>query len=171
MTGPLQHPTSELVAQAWIAAMTPIPASAIATQLPQDNTAWTVLSDIYGVSTNIMQFVTVRVVGGTPQENVPIAHPIIEVTCFATKPTSNKPPWFAANQTLELIRLATYNRQLNEFGRALNITQGNVEYNSASVISSVMHTEPRRLYSDAANYALYQADMSLCWREVGYSLQ
>jgi hypothetical protein len=168
MTGPVQHPTSELVAAAWIAAMTPIPAAMVATQPPQDVNQWTAfVAPGSAGSANIRQFVTVRVVGGTPGLNTPVWKPVVEVQCYATNPGSNKPPWGSANQTLELIRLATFNRTANEFGRALSISVGNVVYNGANVLQAVMHTEPRRLYSSIQNYAVYQADMGITWREIG----
>jgi hypothetical protein len=166
VTGPLLHPTSELVAEAWIADMLGISQSCVATQAPQDATTWPLTND--GV---ILEFITVRVVGGTPQPNIPIARPVIEIQCYATKPSSNKPPWFAANQRLEQIRLACYERTLYTFGRALTITTGGKEYNGASVISSVFHTEPRRLYSTIQNYAVYQADAGFTWREIGLTVQ
>jgi hypothetical protein len=170
VNGPLQHPTSELVAAAWIAAMTPIPAAMVATQPPQDVTQWTSYVAIFGGTGDIRQFVTVRGVGGTPQLEVPIRKPVIEVKCYATNPGSNKPPWFAANQTAEIIFLAAYNRQLNEFGRALAIASGNVNYNGANVMQMVVHTEPRRLYGDVRNYAVYQMDLGMTWREIGLTI-
>jgi hypothetical protein len=170
MTGVLQHPTSSLVAMAWLSVMIDFPISGIGTQLPQDNTKWPAFQDIYGSGQTINQFITVRAIGGSPQQNVPVARPIIDVAVYATKPTSNKPPWFAANQTIELIRLATYDRTLGQFGRALTITTGGVEYNGATVKQAVMHTEPRQLYGDARNYAIYSADLQLTWTEIGYLL-
>jgi hypothetical protein len=161
------HPTSELVAAAWISQMTGIPPDAIATQAPQDTKNWANFGDLIGGPTDIVQFITVRTMGGSPHRNTPLARPIVEVTCFATKPNSNKPPWFAANQTLELIRLATYERRLYHFGQALVVTTGGVEYNTANVLDAVCHTEPRRLYSDVRNYAIYQVDIGFTWREVG----
>jgi hypothetical protein len=147
------------------------PRSGISTQLPQDSLTWPAFQDLYGSSQEIRQFITVRVVGGTPQLDVPVAKPVVDVACFATKPTSNKPPWFAAAQTMELIRLATYNRTLGQFGRALTIGAGNVNYNSARVNQACMYTEPRQLFGDARNYAIYSADLRLTWVEIGYVLQ
>jgi hypothetical protein len=171
MTGVLQHPTNSLVAMAWIAAMIDFPINGINTRLPQDATQWPEFQDIYGSAQTISQFITVRVIGGTPQANIPVHHPVYEFKCFATKVGSNKPPFFAANQTAELISEATYNRQLYEFGRALTITSGNVNYNGATVKQALTHTEPRELFGDPRNYAVYSMDVSFCWTEVGYTLQ
>jgi hypothetical protein len=172
MTGPLQHPTSELVVAAWIAAITPIPAGMIATQ-PPAATSWTafVPPGATPAYTNIVQFVAARVIGGTPQLNVPVRKPVAEIKCYATNVNSDKPPWFAANQTAELITYACYNRMLYEFSRGLTVGTNNTNYNPANVLSAVVHTEPRRLYGDIRNYAVYQRDIGFTWREVGLLIQ
>jgi hypothetical protein len=91
----------------------------------------------------------------------------MDIKCWATKLLSNKPPWFAANQLAEQIRVEIYGRQLGEFGRVLNVRP---EYNKASVMGISLHIEPRRIYSDARNFAVYQMDVGLVWREVGLTV-
>jgi hypothetical protein len=173
MTGPLQHPTSELVVAAWIAGITPIPSSMIATQPPQDVTKWTsfVPPGATYTTTNIQSFVAARVIGGTPQLNVPVRKPVAEIKCYATNPNSDKPPWFMANQLAELIVYACYNRMLYEFSKGLTVSTGNTNYNPANVMAAIIHTEPRRLYGDVRNYAVYQMDVGFTWREVGLTIQ
>jgi hypothetical protein len=158
------HPNSELVAIAWIASIPapfgPFSANMVATQPPAEQ-SWSVNQD------GIANFITVTVIGGTPLLGMPIAQPVIEVKAYATKPGSNKPPWFAANDLLERIRLSTMSKLPGVFGRTLTITSNGAVYASAACTEAVVHTEPRRIYSDARNWAAYMMDMSISWREVG----
>jgi hypothetical protein len=57
------------------------------------------------------------------------------------------------------------------FGRTLTITSNGVVYTPASCIEATVHTEPRRIYSDARNWAAYMMDMSISWREAGLVVQ
>jgi hypothetical protein len=157
------HPNSELVTMAWLAS---IPGSGFtasmiaATPPPQEK---------WPASEGISTFITMRTVGGTPRPaggQAPLAMPVMEIKCWATRLTSDKPPWFAANNMAEIIRIAMYSRSLGVFGRALTIVQGNVTYNPAVVLSTLLHTEPRRILGDPRNYAVYQFDMGLVWKEV-----
>jgi hypothetical protein len=152
------HPNSELVAMAWIASIPGFNTSMVATQPPVEQN-WPLNSDSVG------QFVTVATIGGTPMLGMPIAQAVMEIKGWATKPGSNKPPWFAANDLLQRIWLATYSKQPGVFGRALTIQSGNVTYNPASATEAVVHAEPRRIYSDPRNWACYSMDMSFSWRE------
>ncbi|MHB1956707.1 MAG: hypothetical protein ACYCOU_23530 [Sulfobacillus sp.] len=156
------HPNSELVTCAWIGSIpdSGFAASMIATQAP-DYTKWPVVN-------GISQFITCRVVGGTPKPpgQAPLAMPVMEIKCWATRVNSDKPPWFAANNMAEIIRLGMYSRGLGVFGRALTIQNNNVTYNPAVVLSMSLHTEPRKIYNDPGNFAVYQFDMSLVWKEV-----
>jgi hypothetical protein len=153
---------------AWIAS---IPAqfgtftpSMVATQPPPDQN-WPLNKD------GLANFITVTVVGGTPMAGMPIAQPIVEVRGYATKPGSNKPPWFAANDLVSRIWLATMSKLPGVFGRPLNIVANGVEYASAACIEATVHTEPRRSYSDPRNWACYTMDMSLSWREAALIIQ
>jgi hypothetical protein len=158
------HPNSELVAMAWIASIPStfgtFSANMVATQPPAEQN-WPTNVD------GIANFITVTGIGGSPMQHTPISQPIIEVTAYATKPGSNKPPWFAANDLLQRIWLATYSKLPGVFGRVLNVVSNGVTYAPASCIEAMVHTEPRRLYSDARNWAKYSMDMSITWREVG----
>jgi hypothetical protein len=136
----------------------------VATQPPAEQN-WPQDSDGIG------RFITVLVVGGTPMQYMPISQPVIEVKAYATKPGSNKPPWFKANDLLQGIWTATYSKLPGVFGRVLTIVSNGVEYNSASCTEAIVHTEPRRIYSDQRNWAAYQMDMTLAWREAGLVVQ
>jgi len=157
------HPNSELVTCAWLSSIpgSGFTASMIATQAP--------IAESWPEVNGISSFITTRCVGGTPNPvgmQAPLAMPVMEIKCWATRLTSDKPPWFAASNMAEIIRIAMYSRGLGVFGRALTVTAKNVTYNPAVVLRTVMHTEPRRIYGDPGNYAVYQFDMGLTWKEV-----
>jgi hypothetical protein len=157
------HPNSELVTCAWISSISGFPLTAsngVMTQAPKQE-QWPVID---GVS----QIVTCRVVGGTPNPvmDVPVAMPVMEIKAWATKLNQNRPPWFIANELIELIRIACYQKSFGVFGRALTIQANNVPYNQAIVLKTQVHAEPRRLYSDPRNYAVYTMDVGFVWKEV-----
>lgn len=157
-------PTSELVAVNWIGSigtLAPLGGTQIvATTLPPDANpdgtpaAWTQTG-----------FVTVAVVGGSPDIYLPVKKPVIQVDCWATRPGSNRPPWWQANILAETIRYATLQR--TGFNRPLSITVNGRSYPGAVVTSAYFMTEFRRLYADEADYARYQADMQICWQTIG----
>jgi hypothetical protein len=155
------HPTSDLVCVAWISNIPEIPAGCCATTVP-DQEQWPAGDD------KVSRFISVRVVGGTPPRgSAPIAAPVMEVKCWATKLGSPKPPWNAANQMCESIRIASYGRALGVFGQPLSFSPGGKQYNIATVTGVTIHVEPRRIYSDPRNYACYSFDMSMIWKEAG----
>lgn len=164
MTTPLPLlPTSELVAVAWIGSVPNLSPQMVATQLPSDvNSDGTVAA---WVRTG---FVTVSVVGGSPDIYLPVKQPVIQVDTWATKPGSNKPPWWMANVLAETIRYATWQRI--GWNRPLTLTAGGVSYPGAVVTSAYFATEFRRLYDDQADYARYQADLAMSWVTIGDKL-
>jgi hypothetical protein len=155
--------TNELVAVAWLGSIPAIEAvggtQLVATTLPPDAgpdgkaAAWT--------STG---FITVAVVGGSPNAYIPVKQPVFQVDCWATRPGSNRPPWDRANLLMETIRYATLQR--TGFNRVLALSARGVQYPSAVVDSACFLTEPHRDYSDAADYARYIVNLQLIWRTV-----
>lgn len=145
------HPTSELVAVAWIKTIAGINPSNVATTLPQSTTSW---------STD--GFVQVSTVGGTPGLYLPVAAPAVSVDCWAVNPSSGRPPWGKANQLAESIRAAVYDP---EHVQQL-VTGFPGDYNDARVLGAWLLTEPRRMRDDDASYARYTFDLSLNWIEV-----
>jgi len=152
--------TSELAAVAWIGSIPDLSAQMVATTLPPDANA-----DGSPASWLITGFITVAVVGGSPDIYLPVKKPVIQVDCWAARPGSNKPPWGQANVIAETIRYATLQR--TGFNRPLTLGANGIPYPGAVVTSAYFATEFRRLYSDAADYARYQADMALCWQTIG----
>jgi hypothetical protein len=148
--------TSELVAQFWIGTIPGLSTQMVATQLPdaedkRGNPApW--------VATG---FITVHVVGGSPNIYLPVKNPVMQLDFYATRPGSDKPPWGVANVLAETVRYATLQR--TGFNRVLNLMAGNTTYPPAVVKSAYFMTEPRRAYGDVGDYGHYQVDMAMTW--------
>lgn len=150
------RPTSELVAVAWIGSCPDLSPAMVATTLPADTNAAGGAAD--WVRTG---FITVAVVGGTSDPLLPVKRTVMQVDCWATVPGSNRPPWGQANALAEAIRYAAWSR--TAIPRPLTITANGVAYPSAVVQSAYVGTEPRRIYSDAADYARFSMDLALTW--------
>lgn len=152
---PLQ-PSDEAVASAWIGSVLGLSMAMVDAQLPPDvNSDGTVAAWI-GTG-----FVTVAVVGGTPDALLPVNRPVIQVDCWATVPGSNKPPWPKAAALAAAIRRATWDRY--RIARPLAISVNGVTYPKAVVQSAYLATSFRRVYDDAGDYARFQADLALTW--------
>jgi hypothetical protein len=141
---------SELVAVAWIESIPGFPPGIAGTQLPADTTTW--------ASTG---FITVSVVGGSPDVDTPIRKPVMQIDCWACTPGSNLPPWFQAADLAEQVRLATYDEVA--FGRELRPTINGITYPTAKAMTAYVLTEPRRIYDDVADYSRYSLTISLQW--------
>jgi hypothetical protein len=153
------HAPTDLVAAAWIRSIPGLTADGVATQLPTDETTWAANGFIVVPAT----------VGGSPAANMPLRQPVVQVEAWGTVPGSDKLPWGIPNQLIEQVRAATYDR--TTFGRPLTITAGPVTYPVASVKSVTAMTEPRRVWSDAGDYAGYVMDVLLIFVAQGEVIQ
>jgi hypothetical protein len=147
--------TDETVAVAWIATVPGLSAAMVDMVLPPDvdaqgNPTWAPTG-----------FVTVAVVGGGPDPLLPVNRSVIQVDCWAVKPGSGKPPWMMARAIAAAIQRATWSR--TNIPRPLTPVVNGVEYPEAIVQSATIVTSFRRMYSDAADYANYSADLQLSW--------
>ena len=149
MTTPTLYPTTSLVAVAWIASIPGLTASGVGTQLPADEMSWAPGGYI------VVPFT----VGGTPMQNAPVARPVVQAECWATVPNAPDLPWNMAENLAEQIRMATYDRT-GVFGRTLTLPAG---YPNAWVRSAGVLTHPKRVWSDAGDYAGFLIDLRLTW--------
>lgn len=140
-------PNSEIVAVAWLKSLAGLN-NAVATELPSDTSTWS--------STG---FVQVLGVGGTPRAYLPVARPVIGVSCWAVAPGSGRPPWNKANQLAEIVRRATY-----DVRGALVVTP--TAYQNATLLAAVPLSEPRRIRDDQGDYARFDLDVELHWLAV-----
>ena len=148
--------TDELVAVAWIGSIPGLSTAMVDTQLPPD-----VDADGTPAAWINTGFVTVSVVGGTPNDELPVERPVMQVDCWATRPGSNKPPWMMAAMLSRVIRRAVLDRYT--ISRPLTPVINGVVYPKAVVTTAYMATSFRRGYDDAGDYAHYQGDLALNW--------
>ena len=165
MTTPLPlEDADELVAAAWIGSVPGLSPAMVGEQLPPD-----VNPDGSPAGWLTTGFVTVAVVGGAPDAEQPLNKPVMQVDCWATRPGSNKPPWFLAAAIAGAIRRATWDRY--RISRPLTINVNGVVYPPAVVKSAYLPTAFRRVYDDAGDYARYQGDLALTWVTVNDRLE
>lgn len=153
MATPPLYATNTLVAVAWIASIPGLTASGVGPQLPADETSW-------GDGGYI---VVPFSVGGTPMAMAPVARPVVQVECWATIPNSPDLPWNMAENLAEQVRMATYDRS-GAFSRRLTLPDG---YPNARVIAAMVLTHPKRVWSDAGDYAGFLLDVQLTWVAAG----
>lgn len=156
MTTPRLLATTELVAISWIRGIRDLTASGVGSQLPADEYEWAAGGYI----------VVPVTVGGTPMDSAPVQRPVVQVECWATNPSSARLPWLKAANLAEQVRLAAYDRTYWS-PRPLELGNG---YPLAWVRSARLLTHPRRVWSDAGDYAGYIADLQLMWVAQGENL-
>jgi hypothetical protein len=144
------HPTTELVAVAWLKAAVPYLGARVATELPTDNTSWSASG-----------FTTVGPAGGSPDIYLPVSKPVVSLDCWGVSPNSGKPPWNLAAQQAEEIRRAAL-----AHASAPQAVSLPAAYRSARVMNVIPRSEPRRIPGDAASYARFQMDLEIWWVEV-----
>jgi hypothetical protein len=149
-------PNDEIVGVAWLNSIPGLSPAMVGTQLPPDVDPDGSVAAWIGTG-----FITVSVVGGTPDPLLPVNRPVLQVDCWATVPGSNKPPWLKAAALASAIRYATWDRV--RIARPLVATVGGVEYPLAVVQSAYLATSFRRVYDDQGDYARLQGDLALSW--------
>ncbi|RPE39745.1 hypothetical protein EDD90_2762 [Streptomyces sp. Ag109_O5-1] len=155
MTLPL-YPTDEMVAAAWIGTIPDLSRDMTGEVLPPDVGADGTVAPWVGTG-----FVTVTLVGGNPDDSLPVQRPVVQVDVWTTDPGSNKPPWRMAHAIATAIVRATWDR--NNIARALPITENGVTYPPAAVKNAYVTSAFRRMYDDASDYAHLQGDLALEW--------
>lgn len=145
-------PHAELVMQAWLRGIDGVPSNGVGMALPRDNTAWATSG-----------FVQIDgSVGGSPAIDNPIYRPVMSVRCWANKPGSSKPPWGKANQLAEIIKISGYGA-VDAYAPPARVVQLAPGFQNARVMACYALTEPRRVPSDEARFAVYQLDMQLVY--------
>lgn len=139
-------PNSEIVVVAWLKANVPYLGGRVATALPTTENAE-------------QGFVTVAVVGGTPENYVGWRLPVVSIDCWAMNPDSGRPLWNLAAQAAEQIRGAVLEH--GTVGRPVELLPA---YRPARVESAMLRTEPQRVRGDAANWAHFTMDVEFRWK-------
>lgn len=160
----LMLPTTRLTAVGWLATAVPgFSVGMVGTTLPRDPAKWTVSG-----------FVRVGpVVGGTPEDLLPVAKPVVSVHVYGVNGTqanppngpwswSNKPPWSRTAQLCERIRNAVL-ASTYDGGVTRQIAMPVAGYAHAYVHAVSVLSEPREALADVASYAHYQLDLQFTW--------
>ncbi|MFI8351325.1 hypothetical protein [Streptomyces sp. NPDC085596] len=151
MTTPVLRATPELVAIAWLKTVV---GDRVSTTLPKPGTDGSLSWAADG-------FVTVTIVGGTPNLYTPLRESAIGVDCWAANPGSQKPPWNKAAVLAEAVQAACYNH--SAIPQALTLPDG---YPQARVLSAYTTGEHRRIPDDPSSYARYSIPgLVLAWTE------
>lgn len=162
----LKLPTSPLVARAWLALVPGITAAMTGTTLPRIPTdslpAWAATG-----------FLTVQVVGGSPDAEMALAQPVVSVKCWAVNATQDpdsgkvavqaRVPWARSEALAEAVRQASYPMQRDPASRLVSLPVAG--YQKASVNSAYLLSEIRPL-QDPTRYACHQFDLQLAWTAV-----
>lgn len=142
------YPTNALVAVAWlgqrVAGLAP---GMVATRLPRDLSTWADLG-----------FVQATVVTGTPDVDVPIRRPLVQVDAWAHSPDGVKPPVNKAARLAELVRVATEDGA--QYGKPVAMP---ANYAGAVVLSAYVVTEPYEMTDDPSGFARISLDLVLEW--------
>lgn len=143
------YPTNALVAVAWlgqrVAGLAP---GMVATRLPRDLGAWAEIG-----------FVQATVVSGTPDVDVPIRRPLVQIDAWAHSPDGVKPPVNKAARLAELVRVAT---ELPS-AKYSSPVEMPANYAGAIVLSAYVVTEPYEVTDDPSGFARISLDLVLEW--------
>jgi hypothetical protein len=155
MTAPaLLLPNTDLVGVAWLRRNPKLSDKGIGigTVLPSDDAALRA------------GFIQTTVVGGSPEEYVPIRRPVITVSAWAApaSPGSTKTPWPQAFQIAEWVWEQTHDAA----HRNVTLTFSLPGYARARVFTVSALTEPRRVPGDEGNYARVDLDVQINWTGV-----
>lgn len=141
-------PTNDLAAISWIKSVPGIPANKVSSRLPGN------IDDIGPDG-----FVTIRTLSGSSNIYLPVRSPSIEVRTWAvTQPGQKEPKWWLANQLAECIREACLDH--NAFGGEITTRNG---YDNICVPSAYLISEPRKVESDDARFAIFVFDLQMHW--------
>lgn len=143
------YPTNALVAVAWLGQRVPgLAPGIVATRLPRDLAAWADLG-----------FVQATVITGTPDVDVPIRRPLVQIDAWAHSPDGVRPPVNKAARLAELVRVAT---ELPT-ARYSSPVEMPANYAGAVVLSAYVATEPYEVTDDPSGFARISLDLVLEW--------
>jgi len=146
-------PNSGLVAVAWVRGITAASGfdpARVAASLPTGDTGDALLR---------LGWVQVAVVGGSPNIDVPVRRPVVQIDAWVMTQPGGKPPWGQAWALAEVVRLAT--EGVHQWRRAVTMPAG---YDPAHVLTAMAVSEPREIRSDPGLYARVSFDVEIHWR-------
>lgn len=150
------YPDAELVICAWIMSIPDIQIGYADWRLP-----WDLNVPSYD------GYAQVTVIGGVPDQNVPLFHTTVQVDTWAEAPSEDRVFRLRASHITKQIQYACWDRQ--NVGRGVTpvetLDNGNViQYPGARVYSAYTLTEPHQIQSkDNPLYEGYSMDMAFTW--------
>lgn len=141
----VRYATPDMVAAAWIASLPGMTTDMVGAQLPENSASWAASG-----------YVTVTVVGGSPNKYIPLSAPVFKVDCWTCNPDTGLPPWGKAKNLAETVRQGIY-LDTEDWLTLPHCDQ------SARVVSAYFTHEPRATYGDTGDYACMTVDLSLHW--------
>lgn len=147
MSAPTLYANTDLVAQAWLAAVPGLSADMVGAVLP-NVAAW-------GAGRG---FVTAVTVGGADNADDALNGPVVTLDIYSYLAGSARPPWNQANNIASAIWFAARNRDAPAMD--LDLPHG---YPRARVIGVWTVTSPRRAYADAGDFAHFVMDLQFKW--------
>lgn len=152
MTGPLNPPTTDLVAQAWLRLA--VPTARVGDAVPPADLA---------LRTD--GFIRTTAAGGAPNPYVPMREPVVAAECFVAPPEGSgvtKIPWNRAGSLASRVLQATFDPALQ--GRVIDLSSIGT-YAPARVHTVTALDEPHRVEDDPDNFARYDLDLLFLWTQ------
>lgn len=144
--------TSELVALSWLATLPGVNTSMVGALLPSDTSTWAATG-----------FLTASIAGGTPDLDLPIRRPLIQIDAWwAPNTVSGRPQWGKCDQLMGKVVAGCHG--VISGTKELNCVAGPSTI-PARLFSAWAAMEPQRLYSDDASMAHLRMDVRLDWRK------
>ena len=143
-------PNSGLVAVAWVRGITAASGfdpARVAAHLPTGDTGDALLR---------LGWVQVAVVGGSPDIDIPVRRPVVQIDAWVMTQPGGKPPWGQAWALAEVVRLAT--EGVHQWRRAVTMPAGVLSANGSASRSC------GEISSSAG--ASFRADRSLCVQSI-----
>lgn len=144
------HPSTDLVAQAWLRLA--VPGVRVGDVLPATDDALRTAGFIRAVT-----------VGGRAATYVPLRSPVVTAECWVAPPANGAPraPWNHAAQIAEQIVGATFDDTLMNVPVDLSSIG---DYAPARVLTVIALGEPQRVPNDPDAFARFDLDLQLAWR-------
>lgn len=142
----LIYPSAPQIATLWLGSVE-LDADGIGTDLPDEPTTW--------AAHGFVQVPTA--VGGTPDIDLPVRAPVVQLDCWTNRPNSPLAPWAKAEHLAGQVVAAA----LSQRGPvALELPDGFVSVRVDAVWAA---SEPRRVLGDPSRYAHVSLDLQMKW--------
>jgi hypothetical protein len=140
------QPGSPLVLIRWLATLG-LPCDGIGDHLPADPTTWATQGFLQVPMT----------VGGSPDVDVPMRAPVVQVDAYTNRPDSERAPWNRAEHLAASVLAAAQDQRT-----PVDLVMP-ASYYPARLHSVWANTEPRRIPGDPSGFARVTCDYQMRW--------